>query len=90
MGSIVRSGVLSLSLLADRESDWEFDRDTVTKTGLVWLVLSWFRLMVTLSIGGSLGQSGVQLGYWKFDQSGVLCDIELLGDLFGTCLEGRN
>ena len=41
-------------------SDWEFYWETVKNTGLVRLVLSWFRLLGTLSVGGLLGRLGDQ------------------------------
>ena len=62
VGSIVRSGVLSLSRLGDHESDWEFDQETVTDTGLVRLVSSWFVLWILFRSGDCLGD---QEFYWE-------------------------
>ena len=56
----------------------------MTEMGLVLLVSSWFRLLGTLSVKGLFRQSGVQLGGQKLDRSGVLWDLDLLGDLLGT------
>ena len=56
----------------------------MTETGLVWLVLSWFRLLGTLSVRGLLRRLLVQLGDRKLDQLGVIYDLDLLGDLLGA------
>ena len=42
----------------------------MTETGLVRLVSSWFRLLGTLSVGGSFGRSGAGSGDRKLDRSG--------------------
>ena len=75
VGSIGRSGVLSLSRSGYRESNWEFDWETVTETGLVQLVLSWFLLVRNLLVRGLFGWSGVWLADQEFDREiGSLID----------------
>ena len=76
VGSIGISGFLSWYWSGDRESDWGFDQDTVTETVFV-------QLLGILSLGRSHGRSGVWSGDRKLDQSGVLLDLDLLGDLLG-------
>ena len=89
VGSIGRSGVLSWYLSGDFESNWDFNCETVSNIGLVRLVLSWFHILGTLLISGSLGRSGFWSGDRKFDRSRFLWDIDLLGDLLGAWLGER-
>ena len=76
----------------------DFDQEIVRATGgstgrpwriRVWLVSSWFRLLGTLSVEGSLRQLEVQSGYQNLDKSGFLWDLNLLGYLLEDRSEDR-